>query len=211
MRFWQHIKEMDGLLEEDSEAIFETEDSVKSPTDLKWLVNTLILCLILSNIAWVIATRSESSKPVTEPPTDITLTCPPDNWQDLDVNHRVDFTNALCAKETVALEVNPITVHCITEKLGVDPVQYVRDSHQIVVDTAWLSTATLPETVFEICREVYIAYCYSIEKNTCYVDPTNIERNARRLTRLAFSICSAVGYVIASSLICNMPDSYAYI
>lgn len=178
MRFWQHIKEMDGLLEEDSEAAFETEDSMKRPTDLKWLVVTLILSLLISNIAWVIATRDERSKPVAEPSTDIALISP-DYWDNsMDINARREWVNAFAQFETLALQVHPIEVHCVSNMKG-EPAQYIRDTKEIVVDTAWLSRTSLSETIYSICHEVYLGYCYEIEGNTCYVAPEDMGRNAR--------------------------------
>ena len=177
MSYWQKIKETDSFLLETEEV--GAKDKAKSPADLRWLVVTLFIALILNNISWIIATRSPESCPtsVSDSNAQVALTCP-DNWDSWGVNERLNWVNVLANCETKALETNSITVHCVTE-MGGEPVQYVRDSYQIVVDTAWLSRASLPETVFAICREVYYGYCYSIEDNACHVAPEDMSRNAR--------------------------------
>lgn len=51
MSYWQKMKETDGFLLETEEV--EAKDKAKSPTDLRWLVVTLFIALILNNISCV--------------------------------------------------------------------------------------------------------------------------------------------------------------
>lgn len=176
MSYWQKIKETDGFLLETEEV--EAKDKAKSPTDLRWLVVTLFIALILNNISWIIAIRSPESCPtsVSDSNTQVALTYP-DNWDSWGVNERLDWVNVLANCEMNALELNPTAVHCVTDMGCI--AQYVTETHEILVETAWLSKASLSETVYRICHSAYHGYIDEVEYNVCYVAEEDEEANAR--------------------------------